>query len=468
MKKFLSLILVVFMVAAMFTVFTACENNKEEESSSEDTTMKEEETSTVGETVSETESVSETDEETTVGETTEETTTNVLSNLDVKAEDLNDMMQSIFKGNEVKNETLFFIDKGDEKQLLFPATEIISVTSYDGKTTYENGKDYVLVDGKVKVTENSSIPCITSNEYYKATANDMLHVKVDGKNTSVYWGEGNTMTKWQVNVTYKHDAVWEGYEQKCNALTYENVLNKLIAGEDVTFIFYGDSITCGANSSWYVGVEPSQHSYSMLFTEAVADLFDYTVNYVDVSELHALIKKTPENYVAGTRGVINYINPSVGGWTSTDGKNNFANFVKPYIEEYGCDLFTVAFGMNDGGTAQNTFQNNIKEIIKNVTKLDKDASIVLMATMVPNPLATDGWYGNQKDQQATLDKLAKSLSSAGTHTAVAGMTKMSLSILEHKEFLDYTGNNINHPNDFFGRVYAQTLLQCFIGYENLK
>ena len=48
------------------------------------------------------------------------------------------------------------------------------------------------------------------------------------------------------------------------------------------------------------------------------------------------------------------------------------------------------------------------------------------------------------------------------------MTSMSLSILDHKDFVDYTGNNINHPNDFFERVYAQTLLQSFIGYENMN
>ena len=45
---------------------------------------------------------------------------------------------------------------------------------------------------------------------------------------------------------------------------------------------------------------------------------------------------------------------------------------------------------------------------------------------------------------------------------------MSQAILERKEFNDYSGNNINHPNDFFIRVYAQTMLQALLGYENLK
>ena len=48
------------------------------------------------------------------------------------------------------------------------------------------------------------------------------------------------------------------------------------------------------------------------------------------------------------------------------------------------------------------------------------------------------------------------------------MTAVSLDVLKHKEFKDYTGNNINHPNDFFSRVYAQVLLQALIGYENMN
>ena len=51
---------------------------------------------------------------------------------------------------------------------------------------------------------------------------------------------------------------------------------------------------------------------------------------------------------------------------------------------------------------------------------------------------------------------------------MACVTSTSKAILEHKEFQDYSGNNINHPNDWFCRVYAQTILQTLIGYENMK
>ena len=63
--------------------------------------------------------------------------------------------------------------------------------------------------------------------------------------------------------------------------------------------------------------------------------------------------------------------------------------------------------------------------------------------------------------------LAENYSSAGIECGVASVGLVSESVLERKEFRDYTGNNINHPNDFFCRGYAQTIFKALIGYENL-
>ena len=418
------------------------------------------------------ETSAETTEETTEEITTEEITTSYMQSLGLKEENLNPIMQNIFAGNEVKNETVFVIDKGETRKLLYPATEIISVTSYNGSITYTEGVDYVLDNGGIKILEGSSIPAVTSAVYYNYTANPAIYVNHNGVNTSVYWGEGATMTQWQVSVTYKHESTWEGFNQPNSSKIYESLIKKLEAGEDVTFIFYGDSITCGATSSWFSGTG-DQHSYSMLFTEAIADLFGYTVNFIDVSHLQpGMIKPTPEPYVGGTRGTITYINPSVGGWTSQNGLDNFDTFVKPYVQEYGCDLFVIAFGGNDapGGIPATTIANNFKKIISSVKKLDSDVHFMMVATMVTNTLATNGWYvPSILDHELEFLKAARYLNSkSGIPGAVTNMTSMSLSILDHKDFVDYTGNNINHPNDFFERVYAQTLLQSFLGYENMN
>lgn len=492
--KLTKLICLCLVVVMALTVFAACNKTEEnvtsaattdavtEAPSTEETT---EETTKVEETSSEAPTTdlgstevptteSTTSEETSIEEssseeetTTEEITTSYMESLGLKAENLEDMMQNIFAGNEVKNETVFVIDKGETRKLLYPATEIISVTNYYGDITYVEGVDYVLENGGIKILEGSSINAITSEVYYKPS-DQMLQIKTDNGNKWVYWGEGTAMVQHQISVTYKHESTWAGFNQDCNSKIYDSLIKKLEAGEDVTFIFYGDSITCGATSSWFSGYAPNQYSYSMLFTNAVADLFGYTVNYVDVSHLHSLIKPTPEAYVGGDRGTITYINPSVGGWTSADGVSNFGTFVKPYIEEYGCDFFSVAFGMNDAAVNPATTGENIKKILTSVHELDADAVAMIVTTMVPNNLATNGWYGNQENQEKAMTKFANQLKAAGMPTAITKMTSMSLSVLDYKEFLDYTGNNINHPNDFFNRVYAQTLLQSLIGYENIK
>ncbi len=387
---------------------------------------------------------------------------------DVSVAELDPIMQNIFAGNEVKNETVMFIDTTDVKTLLYPIDTIVSVTSYDGKKTYENGKDYIVEDGKLKLVEGTSIPVITAAKYYNVS-DATLKTLYNGSYVNTYWGEGNTMVKWQVNVNYTHTGTWEGYTQESNLGVYESFLKKLENGEDVTIFFYGDSITVGANSSWYCNYEPYQYSYPILFTRALADLFDYTVHYEAHGLSHGAMAPVPsEDYVAGTRGTITYINTAVGGWSSQDGVTNVGNSVVSKIETLGCDLFVVAFGMNDAAVAPATTRSNIETIVNAVVKAAPDTSVLLVSTMVPNPNSS-GWYGNQVNQESVLVKFAgRYTSEKGVPCAVACVTSVSQAVLEYKDFHDYAGNNINHPNDFFSRLYAQTLLQAVIGYENMK
>ena len=46
--------------------------------------------------------------------------------------------------------------------------------------------------------------------------------------------------------------------------------------------------------------------------------------------------------------------------------------------------------------------------------------------------------------------------------ALADVRSIHKRLLEKKRFIDMTGNNVNHPNDFLIRVYAQYLLKNLI------
>ncbi len=382
----------------------------------------------------------------------------------IKSNNLEECMQNIFDGDTVKNETVMFLEKGETKDLLFKIDRVLSVTSYDGTVSYAEGVDYEVRNGRLVCLDGGSVPCITAEVFYNCK-DTIININRGGKTVPLYWGEGTAMTQWQVNVTYTHSGHWNGYTAECAAQTLKPFLDKLENGEDVTVIFYGDSITYGANASAIVGVKPGQMPYTVLFTKALADLFGYNIRYINTN-----LPKTaeiPADYNTGAAHTVTYINPSVGGWSSTDGKENYDTYVAPFIERYGCDLFLLAFGMNDGGKSPEEFYGNEKEILDRVIKQSPGVSLLLMATMAPNPDGI-GWYGNQPAQEKILFDGAREYNENGTPCAVVPMGSVSLSVLEHKQFCDYTGNNINHPNDFFSRVYAQTLLQCVVGYENIK
>jgi hypothetical protein len=206
----------------------------------------------------------------------------------------------------------------------------------------------------------------------------------------------------------------------------------------------------------------------MLFTEALADLFGYKVKYINTG-LQASMPCHPvptAEYGTGDRGTITYVNTAIGGWTSADGVSNFKKFVEEPAATYGCDLFILAYGMNDGGYTASATMNNMKKMAEAVYKLNPEAAVMLVSSM--SPQNGSNWdhasIGEQEDQ---LLVLARRLRRDDKACAVVRVNSVSKAILDHKTFNDYSGNNINHPNDWFYRVYATTLLQTLIGYENM-
>ena len=143
---------------------------------------------------------------------------------------------SIFDRELTVNETVMFLEKGDVKTLLYPIEQVISVTSYDGTVTYEEGKDYAVVNGNLQVTADSAIPCITHEVFYN-DPDSILQTEYNGQKVMTHWGEYGPMNDWQVCVTYTHSAPWEGFRQPCEAAYFHPFLQKLQKGEDVTVFF---------------------------------------------------------------------------------------------------------------------------------------------------------------------------------------------------------------------------------------
>ena len=374
-------------------------------------------------------------------------------------------MESLTRGARVTEETVAFLEPETEKRTLYRIAEILRVTSYSGDAVYEPGRDYVLRDGALALTPGSRIPVMPLSLYYSCGAQELLRVrKPDGTESPCYFSEDGTMARFQIRVSYTHGDAWDGFRQPHTPGRFAKFLQKAEAGRDLTLLFYGDSITYGANASFMQGEPPHQPPYPMLFTDALARLYGYSVRFAPPEAAHAYPGPAPA-FCEGRRGALTYVNTAVGGWNSADGVNGLGTHVEPQIKKYGCDLFLLAFGMNDGSRPPEETAANCEAVARRVLALRPDAAVLLVSTMLPNPDASNGWFASHPLQEPALLRLAASLREEGAACDVARVTSASEAVLRKKRFLDYTGNNINHPNDFFSRVYAQTLLETLVGYD---
>ena len=89
----------------------------------------------------------------------------------------------------------------------------------------------------------------------------------------------------------------------------------------------------------------------------------------------------------------------------------------------------------------------------------RQAEILLVATLVPNPILDSPkakFYNEQMHQGKELEKFV------GEGIGMVDIHRVQLSLMERKRFVDMTGNNVNHPNDFMVRVYAQVVSAALI------
>lgn len=134
----------------------------------------------------------------------------------------------------------------------------------------------------------------------------------------------------------------------------------------------------------------------------------------------------------------------------------------------GEDETVSAFGTESAPTEQTTEKlTEATERKEDTTEETFDENVTTEAFTTAE-MTTEEVTSEETTTEEPLLAMAMSYTRAGTPCATVLMGSMSEAVLEHKAFNDYAANNINHPNDFFMRVYAQTLFQTLIGYENIK
>jgi len=344
--------------------------------------------------------------------------------------DLDTYTKPYWETDVITHETVLFLEDEYTAKLLYPADEIYAVLSSDLKTEYVRGKDYELVDGCLVRLPESSFPFFPLSEYYpKEHNNEVMSdfgCTVEG-HEFIRYGEGDTFIGKQVSVTYRHSSEWTGLiPQKQNK--FNKFLKKLENGENVKVLFYGDSITVGANSSDVINRPPYAEMWPKMVVSAMKN-------------------------ISGNDN-IEYINTAVGGMDSKWGADN----VVERVINHSPDLLVLAFGMNDAWKTPSEYMALNQIIIEKVHEALPECDICLVATMLPH-YRVAGFFGYQSQFENELIKYSDPLPFAG----VAPVTSVHDFMLKRKEYYHMTGNNVNHPSDFLARAYTMTIMKVIFG-----
>ena len=355
--------------------------------------------------------------------------------------DLKTYLTPFWEGTVVYNETLWFAGEDDfSAPLMYAPEEIVSVMSYDLTKTYQEGKDYLWEKGskEIRLPEGSAIPHMTGEEYYSGSMASIY-------NGSLYFAEGSDICSRQVAVTYRHSDTAEWTMPRVEKEKFPKTFEKLENGESINVVFYGDSITVGANSSSYVGYGPFAESYPQMVRSYMQKRYpSATVNYINTA-----VGGTDSNW--GNDGKMNH---------ALDNEDGGAHFKTRVLDKHP-DLLFIAFGMNDGPSVEN-YRSNIRSMIERVRADYPDVEIMLISGMTANYEAAGFYNKDYEAFQEALIELSETFENVGVSTVLNTVRSLEGRTLG-KRFRDWTGNNVNHPNDFMARVYAQTILYTLFG-----
>lgn len=348
--------------------------------------------------------------------------------------DKDQIRQPFWYGNVMYNETICFMQNNGTStgKLLFTPKRILSVRDYSLKTEYQQGVDWVWNEGTKTITlpEGSAILPFTKDDLAGVgvpsypTWDDQQRTRLGNAVYTV----GEFLYGRQYVITYAYDENdYAGPEIAYQGANLPKTMAKLKNKETLTIVAYGDSILSGCDASSMYHREPNIPKFADIFAQGLRDAYGSTVQLTNLS---------------------------TGGWTSQQGVDGVKK-----VAQRKPDLVIIAFGQNDGGlgSASITAQNDQK-IMDAILEQNPDCEFILMSTLKPN---ADAGFLNPS-VQPRLPGALKPLTKEGV--ILVDVYTMHEYMLKSKFFVDLTGNNINHPNDFFIRVHAMLLLSALIDY----
>lgn len=333
-------------------------------------------------------------------------------------------MQSIWDSEIIYDEFFTMVEENGvcKAPFLFEPAEILSVTSADKSATYEENIDWVLEGNYLRLPPYSRIFHFHEQEMVsEQEIPNMCFQRKDGKYS--LFSEGHFFHDHQISVTYRKKSGSLNIHPEFSKGKLPRTFAKLENGEFPKIVLFGDSISCGANSSGVMQAPPYVPCWATLVMQSL--------------ERH---------YKTG----IEFLNTSWGGIDSFKG----VEWAHQHVAVHKPDLVIIAFGMNDGVPGPE-FLKNIQKIMEITKQESPDTEFILCATMLPNR-ELKGFFQHQDEYGTQLRTLE------GPGIAVADFGAMQAELLKTKRFVDLTGNNVNHVNDFMARCHAQLLAGMLI------
>ena len=358
---------------------------------------------------------------------------------------------AFWKNSTMYNESITMMKRSSGEiyaKTLFVPTKINAVVDVYLQKEYKEGVDWEWVKGtnKIKWLSGSSIPYFTDNDLSgkdsKGNYIPEFPAWSDGGRSrfgNALYCVSSFLYEKQICISYTYDTA-QVAKQGIKYTQYQgdklkNTVNKLKNDEKLKVLFYGDSIFSGCDASGMYSREPY------------------------MPYMHSLIQ---QELSRNTKGKVQVDNLSVGGWTVENGRDALSGGVDGhnYSDKYkGYDLLILSFGMNNAHTSKEEYIAATKAIVDKIKEGNPNLEVILVSCMNPNPRV--GWDVNQKHQGGWLKEIAAQ-SKYSSYTAVVDFYAAHKSILAYKDFSATTGNNINHPNDWLIRVYAQNILAAMI------
>lgn len=370
--------------------------------------------------------------------------------LECSSYDVRKYTEPFWEGNIVYNEIVHPIrdENGNlpQFQLMYDATEIVSVKDYKLQITYREGVDYTLVDGNLCILPGGSIYIMDYEDMHPSSVpadygEDEFYPyypHADNSGSYEYWTGGSDVCSRSLAVTYIHNDTWKAPIPESQESRLPNTFNKLKNDEDITIVVAGDSVSTGAMASGFLGISPYAEAYPEMTVRALRAKY--------------------------SNDGINLINSAIGGTMSDFDATKMQNT----IIQYSPDLVILNFGMNDSscgrvGISGQLFHDNLAKQINYIKNHLPGCEVLLVSSLYGNRYTFSA--EKYEEHAAVLHTLAEEFTGVG----VADPQAIEKYLIEvtGKDYICFTADNMVHPGDLGMRLSAQSIIEA-LSFEDIS